>query len=242
MNNPLEEYLHKKINHLTITSFLGEPQSSARRTKVICECDCGRSARSDGSPIVIRLDNIISGRTKSCGCISRESAKTRKFAPHPMEDSGLYKSKERLYIVWASMVARCCNPNKKEYPLYGGRGITVCKTWRNDYLTFRRWALNNGYNPTAPYGMCTLDRIDNNKGYKPSNCRWVSAGEQSSNKVNTLIYSYYGRELTARGWSEYLNIDYKELVNMLRQGVSIGQIVKKSKRTQTTDFKEVKEL
>lgn len=220
-------YINKKFNHLTIKEIDTAKTSLTGVCYVVCECDCGSLTKKDGSPIVARLDNIVRGYTKSCGCIRSESAKRASAAP--LKDSGLHKTEERLYIIWQSMIQRCHNPNKKFYELYGGRGISVCKTWRNNYLAFRRWALNNGYDPEAPYGKCTLDRIDNNKDYKPSNCRWVDMGVQNNNKVNTILYSYRGVEMNARGWSDHLSMDYKEVTALLRQGLSIGKIIKLNK-------------
>lgn len=227
-------YIGKKFNHLTIKGFVDDG-FVVSKSSVICECDCGSTTHTNGKPLIFRLGNVINGMTKSCGCLRSEVAKSN--APSPLKDSGIHKTKERLYGVWQSMIARCNNPNKKEYAGYGGRGITVCLAWRSDYMKFRKWALSNGYDPNAPRGVCTLDRIDNNKGYKPSNCRWVSSTVQHANKVDTLLYSYYGRTMNAHGWSKHLNIDYQDLLAMLHQGMSIGQIIKKHK-LQNTDFKE----
>lgn len=79
------------------------------------------------------------------------------------------------------MRQRCNDPAHKSYHNYGGRGITVCSEW-DDYAAFERWAFDNGYDPSAPYGACTLDRIDVNGNYEPGNCRWVDAKEQAKNK------------------------------------------------------------
>ena len=105
----------------------------------------------------------------------------------------------------------------------------MCKAWRDSYSTFRKWAFENGYNQNAPRGACVIDRIDNSKGYKPSNCRWVSSSKQNTQKIDTIIYSYYGKKMNAREWSKYLGIEYQKLLTMLHKGVTIGDIVRQNK-------------
>lgn len=235
-------YIGQKFNHLTIMRFRN-PEITGDSfitpdEEVVCECDCEKHGVK-----VTTIRQLVGGSPKSCGCEYRRAAKRRKgvnasgVQTKYFEDTQSFQSRERLYGVWASIKARCYNPNRKEYASYGGRGITMCKSWRESYEAFRKWALANGYDPNAPKGECTIDRIDNNRGYKPSNCRWVNTAEQNVNKVNTVLYSYYGRRLNAHDWSKRLNIDYQELLTMLHRGMSIGQIIKKHK-LQNTDFKE----
>lgn len=128
------------------------------------------------------------------------------------------------------MKKRCYNHDRKEYPIYGGRGITVCKMWRDSYKNFKKWALAHGYDPNAEYGECTLDRIDNNKGYQPSNCRWVDVVTQNRNKVNTKKYKYHNREMNAKGWSKELDIPYDELKRDLYCGKTIGSIIREKNK------------
>lgn len=89
---------------------------------------------------------------------------------------------DRLYGVWKNMKTRCYRKNGDQYKYYGGRGITVCEEWRSSFKAFRDWAYANGYDPTAPRGKCTIDRIDNDGDYEPSNCRWVNSHIQRINQ------------------------------------------------------------
>lgn len=92
------------------------------------------------------------------------------------------KARERLYAIYNGMMSRCYNPNTPNYFRYGGRGISVCDEWRNSYDAFKEWAYDNGYNPLAPRGITTLDRIDNDGNYTPENCRWVDMKVQNNNQ------------------------------------------------------------
>lgn len=87
----------------------------------------------------------------------------------------------RLYRVWANIKARCNCPSRPEYKNYGGRGIRVCEEWQH-FGAFYKWAMANGYDPEAPFGKCTIDRIDNDGNYSPENCKWVDMHTQGCNK------------------------------------------------------------
>jgi len=146
------------FERLTVTEIAG---LNARQNVLWrCVCTCGGEA-------VAPAYDLRNGKVKSCGCLVREGANTK----HGMARSG--KKRSRLYSVWASMLARCTNPNDRHYAQYGGRGITVCKKW----LFFENFFADMG----EPETGLTLDRKNNEGGYTPRNCRWVSHNEQSRN-------------------------------------------------------------
>ena len=162
----------------------------------LCQCDCGNKT-------LVPTYSLTSGNTKSCGCIK---------GCH--EKHGAYKGGkvERLYRVWLRMKTRCSNPNVQEYRNYGGRGIRVCEEWSKSYASFREWALENGYNPNAKQGECTIDRIDNNKGYCPENCVWDSMKDQSINRRCNVFLTINGERMTVSEASKKYGVPYDTLL------------------------------
>lgn len=130
-----------------------------------CKCDCGNH-------ITVRSCSLLMGKTKSCGCLRKE-----KFS---RTTHGL--SKTRLYSVWGGMNERCYHQNSRAYKWYGAKGIVICDEWRNDFMVFYNWAIENGYNKNL-----TIDRIDNNGNYEPSNCRWTTMDVQNQNTSRTKL-------------------------------------------------------
>ena len=128
----------------------------------ICKCDCGNLT-------IVRGDHLRDGSTKSCGCLEKENRNNGANFIHGGRNS-------RLYSIWSGIRKRCYNVNCKAYKNYGGRGIHMCSDWF-DFSSFRTWALNNGYNDNL-----SIDRIDVNGIYEPSNCRWATAKMQAFNR------------------------------------------------------------
>lgn len=127
---------------------------------------------------------------------------------------------KRLYTIWRDMKRRCNDPRRKEYGRYGGRGISVCNEWANDFQTFYNWALNNGYNDTL-----TIERNDVNGNYEPSNCKWATKAEQANNKRNNLTITYNGKTQTVAQWSKELNISQSTIRNRIKQGLTDEEVL-----------------
>lgn len=132
-----------------------------------------------------------------------------------MGSKGNYKhgrNPMRLYNIWKSMRQRCKNPNAMRYDVYGGRGITICDEW-DDYAVFREWALQNGYDNTL-----TIDRIDPNGGYFPSNCRWASQRDQQNNRTNNRIIEANGERHTVAEWGRISGLGGRVITARLSRG------------------------
>lgn len=172
-----------------------------------CVCECGNT-------VSVKGEYLRNGDTKSCGCLKSDLVKLRNYK------HGKAK-KTRLYTVWKGMRERCSNSNSKAYAHYGARGVTVCDEW-NDFESFYSWAISNGYNEDLPTSLCTIDRIDNNLGYSPDNCRWVCVKEQARNRTNNHIISFNGQSKTIAEWSEITGIPERVISSRInRYGWSV---------------------
>lgn len=168
-----------------------------------CKCDCGNEKE-------VSTKNLGHG-TSSCGCLAREQSAKR------CEKHGM--SRSRLYRVYISMFGRCTNPNAHQYENYGGRGIKVCDEW-HDFEKFAEWALANGYREDKR-GKCTLDRIDPNGNYEPTNCRWVTMKTQERNRRNNKLITYNGETHCVAEWAEIVGLKAVTLHHRLKAGWSI---------------------
>lgn len=179
-----------------------EYRKGSRRVKGkwVCECDCGQI-------VAVASDKLISGHTSSCGCLQRERT-SEANKTHGLRNSRLYKT-------WCNMKTRCYNPKNSDYHNYGGRGITVCDEWRNDFKAFYDWAIANGYRDDL-----SIDRKDVNKGYSPDNCRWATDLEQARNKVGTVKITLYGETKSLKDWCDMYGLNYYAVYDKLRNGLS----------------------
>ena len=166
------------FGRLTVIRYAG----IAKNRKALWECEC-----SCGNRIVVQGTNLRNGNTSSCGCLHKE-----RFNGHK---HGLKHT--RLYSIWCAMKARCSNPHTKSYRNYGGRGIAVCEEWNNDFMCFYNWAMSNGYEENL-----SIDRINVNGNYEPSNCRWTDTETQANNTRTNRKISYKEKTLTVAQWEK----------------------------------------
>ena len=172
-----------KYGYLTI---IREIEKIGKARVVLCQCDCG-------SEKAFRLNQIVKGRVKSCGCRTREMIRQSRTT-HGMPN-------KRLYNIWSNMRQRCSNPNSDDYPAYGGRSIAVCPEWLS-FEEFYRWGISTGYAPNL-----SLDRIDNGGNYCPDNCRWATPTEQARNSRRNRAFTFQGEKKLLIEWAEVTGIE-----------------------------------
>lgn len=172
MGRPYNDLRGKKFNRLTVIEIAGRDKYG----KILwrCKCDCGNETITHGR-------SLVNGQCKSCGCMKSICKKEVGAA------RGL--SNTRIYNIWHSMIQRCYDPKAISYKYYGAKGISVCPDWQGEqgFFNFLGWAIENGYRE-----YLTIDRIDGNKDYSPSNCRWADYSTQRRNQERTTARNQYG--------------------------------------------------
>lgn len=172
----------------------------------LCACECG------SEPRYVSIDGLRRGTQKSCGCLQREGATTHGMWGHP------------IFKIWSAMMRRCYNQKDKRYNRYGERGIDVCERWHNvgNFVD----DMSNSYIPGLQ-----IDRINNDLGYSPENCRWTDKYTQAQNKSNIKKYTHDGKTMCLTEWSRHLKIPF----TCLRSRIDMGWSVEK---TLTTPIKK----
>lgn len=200
-HSTLKDETGNRYGRLAVLQLVPAPDTvkEKRQGFWLCRCDCGNTVVANGS-------NLRRGDTVSCGCFNRDyEAKQRK---KPKRFHGLPE-----YDIWNHMKRRCYNPNDANYHLYGNRGITVCREWRESFEAFYVCV---GPRPSPDH---TIDRIDVNGNYEPCNVRWATPKEQAYNKRNNVMLTYQGRTHPLREWAREVGIHPGTAYGRYRRGL-----------------------
>lgn len=218
-NRPLKDYSGEVFGRLTAIKLITRDLTSNNNHIWLFRCACGITKS-------IKIQQVRSGNTSSCGCIAREALIKRNTS------HGLSKTSE--YKTWKDMRQRCYNKNNKEYANYGARGITVCSRWDD----FSKFLEDMGGRPST---LHTIDRIDVNLGYCPENCRWADIDTQSNNKRTTPKIKYNGKEQTISQWCREYGIDVSKVQYRIKQGMTLEKaLINNDLRKRNSPVKEVK--
>lgn len=175
--------------------------------KAVFKCSCGNM-------VVVETTQVTRGHSLSCGCFKSEKI----IKTHTTHGMSINSKVSTEYGSWASMKQRCLNPKNKNWVNYGGRGIKICENW----LNFDNFLSDMGRCPPK----MTLDRIDNNKGYSPDNCRWATTKTQSRNKRNNRILTFNNRSMIITDWAQEVGISVKVMMGRLKLGWSHEEIIR----------------
>ena len=184
----------QKFGWLTVIKYAYTKKKAAYW---LCKCDCGNET-------IITANSILSNKTKSCGCLRKDLLTKHSY------------SNSNLYTTWANMKQRCYNPKTPEYKYYGERNIKVCKNWLESFTNFYEWAISNGYKEDL-----SIDRINVNGNYEPSNCRWATPKQQARNTRYNKIITYNNETHNLSEWAEIVGINPITLGTRLRRNWTI---------------------
>lgn len=169
----------------------------------VCQCDCGKTLQ-------VAVKHLVSGHTRSCGCLSCEQCGTLR------RRHGMWNTPE--FWIWHSMKQRCLNPNTEGYHLYGGRGIQVCDRW----LDFANFITDMGQRPSSKH---TIERNNSDGDYEPSNCRWATTKEQARNRSTNRKFTMDAQTLCLTDWATRTGIKFQTLKQRLDKGLTIEQAI-----------------
>lgn len=203
----VDDITGKKYGRLTVVSYAGLTKDKKAQWNCVCEC---------GNEKTVRAAGLKSGDVRSCGCLAKEAWREVR-GKQVGEDSSRYKhglSKSRINSIYREIKGRCNCTSNPAYPRYGGRGIKMCEEWEMDFMAFYQWSMDHGYSDNL-----TIDRIDNDKGYSPDNCRWSTWNEQENNRSNNARIEYLGETHTISEWGDILGIRKGLLYKRHRKGM-----------------------
>jgi hypothetical protein len=186
----------KTFARLTVVEFAG--YTEAKHAQWACKCICGADK-------TVLAANLKRGAVKSCGCLMADELEKRKASA---------KTRPAEYTVWANMLQRCSNPKNQSFARYGGRGIKVCERWRS----FDNFIADMGFRPSDRH---SIDRIDNDGDYEPSNCRWATIKEQTLNTSRNKRLTFDGRSMTISEWSDATGLHVDTIACRLKRGWSV---------------------
>lgn len=198
------------INGIKVVKDLGMNNQSPKKRIALFECECGNT-------FIGKINAVKVGHKKSCGC---------KRGKHNLSHN---LSSHKLYRKWAGMITRCTNNKDTHYHRYGGRGINVCSEWRNDFKDFYDWAMANGYKQ----GL-TIDRINNDGNYEPSNCQWITMAENTrkgsikfnptEQQIIDICNLYTNNKITVTNIAKQYNIHKGRISDILKNnGIKVIQ-------------------
>lgn len=195
-------------------------EGSRRFAYFECKCDCGNVIWTRGT-------GLRYGASKSCGCYKKDVVK-KSVQKH-------CSSRTRLYNIWLAMKRRCYKADSNCYYLYGERGIRICDEWmgENGFVNFKNWALKNGYQDNL-----TIDRIDVNRNYEPTNCRWVDMSVQNRNKRNNRVFYYRGERKILKDLAVENGMSVSGLRKRLNKGMSIEEALETPIKNNRKEVKE----
>jgi hypothetical protein len=197
MGKPLRDLTGQAFGFLTAVE-LGPKLKATSGAWWLCKCECG-NVKS------IRSSDLVGGKIRSCGC-KHQNLKGEALKKHGGKGT-------RTYRIWCAMKTRCSNPNAASYGRYGGRGITVCSEWEK----FETFLADMG---ECPEGM-SIDRIENDKGYLPSNCLWATRLQQANNTSANVFIEHNGKRMTRSEWERSLGLGATTVRGRLRRGLSL---------------------
>jgi hypothetical protein len=187
-------------------TVIRQVEFNSKNAKWECVCSCGKTIVTLGQRLRI-------GRSRSCGC-KRYVHIAEKLVTHGQRYT-------RLYGIWNGMKNRCNNPKTENYKNYGGKGVRVCQEWSEDFTIFRDWALGHGYNEDK-----SIDRINSNGHYEPSNCRWITMKQQQNNKSSNRYVVVKGERMTISECADKYGFTYNTMVKRVKAGLTGDELIK----------------